>query len=317
MNNFSSYYDNLADYVRDYFKILYKDIPLEVKPYVDVIIRLKDIDYFCGMKYASNYFYDFKYEFSRLDHSINCFLMALKLTNDFTIALSSLYHDCKTPIFSHVVDYLYKDYETQEVSESMNDLFLLYNNDLNKLLDKDNISVYDVINPKQYSIVDNDRPKLCIDRLDGIFLSSLSWTKTIDFDTIRQIYNNISCVLNENLESEICLGCYCDASNIKLLEQKINKACHSDEDKFAMSCMANIINYSLDKKYIFENELYELTEEEFLDIINKNRCDDSNLDNLMNIFTNTNHLEEIPKVKCKIRYINPLYKNGNEVCRLK
>ena len=119
MTNFDNYYNNLPDHTKEYFKILYKNIPIELKEYVDVIIRLKDIDYFCGMKYASKYIYNFKYDISRLDHSIACFLENLNFTNNFEMSLSALYHDCNTPIFSHVIDYLYKDYINQEKTENI------------------------------------------------------------------------------------------------------------------------------------------------------------------------------------------------------
>lgn len=66
MTNFDSYYNLLPEYTKKYFNILYRNIPIESKEYIEEIIRLKDIDYFCGMKYASSYLYDFKYDFSRL-----------------------------------------------------------------------------------------------------------------------------------------------------------------------------------------------------------------------------------------------------------
>ena len=41
---------------------------------------------------------------------------------------------------------------------------------------------YDVtdVDFKKHSIVDIDRPKLCADRLDGVILTGLFWTKGID-----------------------------------------------------------------------------------------------------------------------------------------
>ena len=102
MTNFDNYYNELPNYTKKYFNILYKEIPIELKEYVDIIMRLKNVSYFCGMKYASPYLYNFKYDFSRLDHSISCFLETLHFTNDFTVSLTSLYHDCNTPVFSHV-----------------------------------------------------------------------------------------------------------------------------------------------------------------------------------------------------------------------
>ena len=61
MTNFDNYYNELPNYTKKYFNILYKEIPIELKEYVDIIMRLKNVSYFCGMKYASPYLYNFKY----------------------------------------------------------------------------------------------------------------------------------------------------------------------------------------------------------------------------------------------------------------
>ena len=80
MENFSSYYQNLDNNIKKYFKILYPYIPIELQEYIEIIMRLSGIDYFCGMKYASNHMYNFKYNISRLDHSISCALETLRFT---------------------------------------------------------------------------------------------------------------------------------------------------------------------------------------------------------------------------------------------
>lgn len=312
MTNFDTYYNELPNYVKKYFEILYKKVPIEVKEYVNIIMRLKDISYFCGMKYASPYLYDFRYDFSRLDHSIACFLQTLHFTNDFTMSLASLYHDCNTPIFSHVIDYLYNDYLNQEVSESKNKLFLLHNKDLYKLLHRDNIDIERIINPKMYPIVDNDRPKLCIDRLDGIFLNSLSWSKCMNFMSVEEIYNDMLVLKNKEGEEEIGFNNIYLAMNLRYYENKINKLCHDDKDNYAMLLMASIIKYMLERKYIYEEELYTLTELEFIDIIKTKILEDNELHMMWKVFTKVEKVYEVSKINSKERYICPIYVDDNK-----
>lgn len=317
MNNFDKYFNNLDQYKKDYFNMLYPSIPIEVKEYIDVIIRLKDIDYFCGMKYASPYLYNFAYDFSRLDHSLACFLETLNFTNDFAMSLSALFHDCNTPIFSHVVDYLYGDYVLQEVSESKNELFLLNNKLLAKLLDKDSICIEQIICPKQYSLVDNERPKLCVDRLDGIFLTSLAWSKCLDFKTMENLYKDLVVFNNEDKEKELGFNDKSNAEFLNYLELKINKLCHGKEDNYSMFLMSSIIDHCIFNKYIDEMELYTLTEKEFIDTLKTKIIDDYELFVMWEAFTKTKEVDGVSKIKTKVRYLNPLYNADGFIKRIK
>lgn len=94
-------------------------IPPFLEKYLNVpsLIRLKNISYLCGMDYASKDIYDFKENISRYDHSLTVALLTWKFTNDKLSTLAGLFHDIATPCFSHTIDYMNKDYETQESTE--------------------------------------------------------------------------------------------------------------------------------------------------------------------------------------------------------
>ena len=317
MEKFSSYYQNLDDNIKKYFKILYPYIPIELQEYIEIIIRLSGIDYFCGMKYASNHMYNFKYNISRLDHSISCALETLRFTDDFEMVLSALYHDCNTPIFSHVIDYLYKDYIKQEKSEENNDLFLLENVVLQKLLARDNYNIERIINPKQHPIIDNNRPKLCIDRLDGILLTSLAWTKTITLDDVEEIINNTSLLKNDDQELEIGFLTPLIAKKLVTMEDTINTYCKSNNDTFMMLLAADMIKYCINCSYIKESELYTLKESEFIEIIKENYDYDLQLALLYDAFTKMEKVTSVNIKNTKTRVIKPLYLNqDNKIIRM-
>ena len=49
--------------------------------------------------------------------------------------------------------------------------------------------IEEVANFKNYYIVDNERPKLCADRLDGVVLNSIGWTKNITQEELASTLN--------------------------------------------------------------------------------------------------------------------------------
>lgn len=136
-------------------------------------MRLKKVGYFCGMDYASKDIYNFREKISRYDHSLTVSLLVYKLTKDKIMTLAGLFHDIATPCFSHVIGYMNQDYEIQESTEEYTEEILRKDNYLQKCLKEDNIDIDDIIDFKKYTIVDNDRPKVCADRIDGVILTGI------------------------------------------------------------------------------------------------------------------------------------------------
>lgn len=294
---------NIQEYID-----MFGDIPQFLEKYLKlrILTRLKKIGYFCGMDYASPHIYMFEYKISRFDHSLTTALMTWKYSKDKKATLSALFHDVSTPCFSHVIDYMNKDYENQESTEENTESILRNCKSLKKLLKEDNISLEDILDFKKFTIVDNHRPKLCADRVDGLILTSLGWTKSLTMSEIQDILNGIKVMKNEDDEKE--LGVTTPELAIKLcdLNREIDILCHSNEDNYMMELLAEITRYAIDKNYITYDNLYEYTEEKLMKILYSK--DDTALKILLNLFK-TVTLEEIsikdlPKVK--IRDINPL-----------
>ena len=84
---------------------------------VILLTRLKKVGYFCGMDYASEHIYLFEYKISRYEHSLTTALLTWKFTKSKKQTIAALFHDVSTPCFSHVIDYMNKDYENQESTE--------------------------------------------------------------------------------------------------------------------------------------------------------------------------------------------------------
>lgn len=298
-----------------YLKLLnYDNVPDFLKRYLEVptLQRLKEIGYFCGMDYASNNIYNFKEYISRYDHSLTVALLVYKLTEDKTATIAGLFHDISTPCFSHVIDYMNKDYNKQESTEKNMLKVIESDSILLNLLREDKIKADEIVEFKEFTIVDNDRPKLCADRLDGIIHTGYNWTKEIELSDINEIINNIEIYKNEDEEAEIGFKSKEVANKVYEFSETINKVCHSSEDNYMMELLAKITRYSINKGYITYDELLTSTEEKIFNKFDSKK--DTFLKELLKEFR-TIEASSIPYIELpnlKVRDINPLV-NGKRL----
>ncbi len=271
-----------------------------------IILRLKDIGYFCGMDYASKDIYNFSEYISRYDHSKSVCALTYKLTKDPVMSISALFHDCSTPCFSHVIDYMNKDYSKQESTEEYTEDIIKSDQYLLNLLKRDNINIDDIVNYKKYSIVDNDRPKLCVDRLDGVILSGIGWTKNITNEDIKNIVSNLKIFTNEYNELEIGFKDKDICKRVVEISNSIDSACHTYEDNYMMELLAKVTRLAISRNIIKYEDLYKLNEKELFNILNNV----SNLDILSLLYAFRNiKKEDIPEFELnniKVRKLIPL-----------
>jgi hypothetical protein len=297
-----NYYLNLLDYNHmPKFLINYLKTPS--------LVRLKKVGYFCGMDFASKQIYNFSEYISRYDHSLTVALITYKLTKDKIATLAGLFHDIATPCFSHVIDYMNEDYEKQESTEKYTEYILRKDKYLLKCLEEDNIEINDIIDFKRYTIVDNDRPKVCADRIDGVVLTGIGWTKNITKEEIKNIVNDMVIYTNEFDELEIGFKDLNVAKTVIGISESIDKYCHSNEDNYMMQQLADITKYSILKGYINYDQLYYLDEEQLFEILEKQK--DEHLLNSIYKFQNIK-LNEIPKIhlpEIKVRDLKPIVNN--------
>lgn len=301
--------DNNNNYLEIYQELLgINSMPEFLVKYLDSpsLLRLKKIGYFCGMDYASKNIYDFKSYISRYDHSLNVSLIAHKLTHNKELTLAGLFHDIGTPCFSHVIDYMNKDYESQESTEKYTEQIIKNDSYLLDCFRKDNIDVEDIINFKKYTIVDNQRPKLCADRLDGVILPGLFWTKTLNISDVSTILSNLDIYTNSCDEEEIGFKTQTIAQQVVNISDDIDRICHSDEDNFMMELLSLITRKEIDNGYISYEDLYLYDEEKLFKVF-KNTADlETNA--LISIFENIEKadIKKIDMPKTKKRELKPL-----------
>ncbi len=296
-------------YLSFYMNLLgYNKIPYFLKKYLKspILLRLKKVGYFCGMDYASKDIYDFREYISRYDHSLTVALLTYRFTKSKKETLSALFHDCATPCFSHVIDYMNKDYEKQESTEEFTGKIILGDKYLRKCLKKDRIDINSIIDFKSYPVVDNNRPKVCADRIDGVILTAIGWTKNITQEGIYEIVNDLCLLTNEDKEAEISFRTKEIAEKVLDFSETIDVYCHSNEDNYMMDLLANIAKTAIDDKLFAYEDLYYLNEEEIFNILENSG--NNTIKKLLEKFK-TIKKKEVPNIELphiKKRALNPL-----------
>lgn len=292
----------------------YPNIPEFLNKYLTLssLNRLKEVGYFCGMDYASSNIYNFKEYISRYMHSLSTSLLVYYLTKDKRCTLQALFHDISTPVFSHVIDYMNKDYIYQETTEEFTELILKSDKKLLEYLELDKIPLDNLVNFKFSTIVDSPRPKMCADRLDGIILNGSYWTKTLNKKDIFNIIKSTELYINEESIPEIGFNNITAYNKVVETNDLTNIEMHSNYDNYMMELLANITRYLINKEYIKYEDLYFLTENKIFKLINN--IEDKELKEYIFLFKNIKK-EEIPLVKqeeIKERKLKPLL-NGKRL----
>ncbi len=287
------YFKKLNKNLKKYFDILCdNDYPKFLNKYLETstMKRLSGIGHFCGSDHSK--FHKIKFWYSRLDHSVACALISWNFTKDKTQTLATLFHDLGTPAFSHTIDYMLGDYLKHESSEKKVKDIIFSSKEIKENLKKDKIKVKDIISIEYYPISENKRPKLCIDRLEGIIPTAFIWEPIINLKDIKKIYKNLVILKNEEGKDEIGFKDVKSAEYFFEIVYKVSMLLVSNEDKIVMKLLSDIIKESIKKNIISFEELYILSEKDILKKIKK----DKDLKILLNKFIN---LKEIYRSKVK------------------
>lgn len=277
----------------NYYLSLLGEMPSFLEKYasVPVIQRLKNIDYFCGAKYANHDIYGLSENISRYDHSIDVALITWKITHDKYATLAGLFHDVATPCFSHAIDYMNKDYVKQESTEEYTLDIMKSDSKLMKLFTNDNIRSNDIADFKKYTIVDSERPKLCADRFDGIILTGISWVKCIDEYDINLLVRSLTCHKDLCHGDELSFSKFEAAKLAMDVNYAINKLCHQPYDFYMMDLLSKIASTAIQKGYISQKSLYKYNETELFEFFKQ--VDDKDINYLINLYFNINR-DNIP-----------------------
>lgn len=317
------YLDILNEEVKQYFKILSPEFPTWLLEYINTpeMQRIKGTSMSCGTDYSK--LFNFTYWYSNLEHSVGVALIGWHFTNDKKQTLAGLFHDIATPTFKHCIDFMNGDSEHQESTEERTEQIIRNSKDIMKLLKRDGIKVEEICDYHVYPIADNDTPKLSADRFEYTFSSGLSFHRVWELKTIKEIYNNVCVLKNENGIDELGFKDWKVCEKYIHIISKLWPEWISDEDRTVMQFLADIVKSMNVKGYLTVDDLYNLSEKEVIDrILN---CEDEYIRENFIKFQNATSVygSDTPikdkyciSVKAKRRYIIPLTKYNNTICRI-
>ena len=301
--------------ISKYFKILSPEYPEWIDEYIntDRMQKQKYISVTCGRIYSKLFDYE---DYTSLDHSIAVALIIWNFTHDKKQTLSGLFHDIATPAFKHCVDFLNGDYMNQESTEELTKKLISDSKDIMKLLERDNIDIDEVCDYHIYPIADNDTPMLSADRLEYSLSNDLIVFKTNTLEEIKNIYNDIEIQTNENGIIELGFKTKKIARQFVKNTSRLSVCYRDDATRFFMQAIADILKKTNKDGLISKQDLYELSEQEVIEIVKKSEYSYA-YDTLINskkVNTSKEEPLNIYYVKhgAKIRYIDPLF-NGKRI----
>lgn len=315
MNN--QYMETISEETRRYYRILSEDFPKFLNDYIYTpeMQKLDGINQICGGYWRKENIYEDMY--SVLKHSIGVALIIWNFTHDKKQTIAGLLHDISSPAFKHCIDFLNGDAEKQESTEEQTLEVIKNSEEIMSLLKRDKIEIEEVSDYKIYPVADNETSKLSADRLEYTFMNGTYYKKVWDLSEIKDIYEDIRIIKNEDNIPELGF------KSVEMAEKFINGASElwplwiSSKDTITMYFFADIIEKMYKEKYITKKDLYELSEQEIINMI-KN-CQDKEISDLFNKFMNCNSFIDCEEYKenkfcvsrkVKRRYINPITVNG-------
>lgn len=297
--------------------IYHNEIPAFLKPYLetDAMQRLKHIDMNCGMNYTSFPLFENIEAYSRFHHSLGCALIVWHFTQDEAQTLAALFHDIATPVFSHVVDFVYGDYLNQEVTENKTAEFIRNDSRIMARLNLDSIALEQVSDYHIYPVADCDAPRLCADRLEYIFGDLLDYRYAAE-DDLRKLYDDL-CVL-PNEEGALELGFLHPeyGAQFALYALKCGRIYSGDDNRYAMEYLADILRDAMREGIITEKDLFT-REQHVLHLL-----ENSSLKNRTSFFRRMNETVKCDEsdpdarmIDAKKRYVDPLCANGKRISK--
>lgn len=270
--------------------------------------RIGAVDMNCGMNYTSYPNFVSISPYSRLEHSIGTAWILWKTTGNPAISYAGLFHDIATPVFSHVIDFLNGDYETQESTEALTGTVIHNSQALCRILESEQIPLSAAEDYHQYPLADNASPRLCADRLEYTMGNLINYGFAEE-SLVNQFWNDLSIQKDEhgNPEygfetEELCL-------KFGLLALKCSEVYSAPEDRYGMERLARLLKQALAEEVLTRAD-FMTTEPEVI-----GKLKQSSLKKEWDAFTALHELEfschgtEAAgwlQVSCKKRMINPL-----------
>jgi uncharacterized protein len=127
--------------------------------------------------------YYHKKGFSRYDHSTGVMLILRKLNASIEEQIAGLIHDISHTAFSHVVDWVMGDVSKSDYQDNMYEEYFV-NTEIPDILERYGYNYKEFVNLEAFSLLEQEAPNLCGDRLDYTLREIYFNQEDVDIDLI-------------------------------------------------------------------------------------------------------------------------------------
>ena len=126
---------------------------------------------------------------TRFDHSLGVMLLVQRMGGLLEEQIAALLHDVSHTAFSHVIDYVVDDHNSQSYHEDWKEAHLLAS-DVPEVLARYGYDWRDFLHEEDYALLEQPSPRLCADRLD-YFLRDSRDLGLSTLDQIRHVLDHL------------------------------------------------------------------------------------------------------------------------------
>lgn len=245
--------------------------------------------------------FDPKYFTSRYEHSVGVYLLLHQFNTTREEQIAGLLHDISHTAFSHVIDYVFDDSESQSVHEKFHHQ-VIFASQIPSILQKYSLDINHVIDEYNFPLLEKNLPDLCADRLD-YFMRDSSLIGVSTKQDISQILSALTIHNNEFVFNQ--------KDTAYMASQKFIETCLQfwgpPIQSGSYTVMGNILKLALDKKIITPRDFFS-TDKVLLQKLKDSQ--DKDITNQFNLFSYDRILESTNAdytfhTKSKARYIDP------------
>ena len=219
------------------------------------MLRLDDIGMNCGCEYTNFPLFAGLQKYSRYSHSICVALIVWHFTHDIRQSTAGLLHDISSPAFAHVIDFMHGDYLTQESTEDGTLKAIESSTEIQRCLKKWDMKTSDVADYHIYPIADNDTPRLSADRLEYTIGNIVNY-RLASLQNAKELYDNLVVGTNEEKQPEIMFADKNKALEFAYLSLQCSRIYVSDEDRYSMQRLAELLKECIVRGIITESDLF-------------------------------------------------------------
>ncbi len=192
-------------------------------------------------------------DFSRFDHSLGVFCLLRKFNASLEEQVAGLLHDVSHTAFSHVIDVVFEN-KNHNSHENFKEK-IVFQSDIPLILEKHGFNVKEILNEKNFGLLERNLPDLCADRLDYSFHSIIHDIQK----PVKRVHNFISSLTV--FENEFVFKDFYSAKEFALDYMALDKGFWSNPIfEAAYHILAEAIKEALEKKVLTEKDLFETDE---------------------------------------------------------